>query len=110
MNRPSKEPVSALLIRSHAAGVGVATLWALARASAEAASLAPEAVDFFEAKIRPVLVAECYECHSAQKTKGGLRVDFRDGLRKGGDNGLAVVPGDLAKSLLLTAIKHLDPD
>lgn len=69
-----------------------------------------EAHDFFENKIRPVLAAECVECHGAKKQKGGLRVDHRDGLRKGGDSGPAVVPGDAAKSLLLRAIKHLDPD
>jgi len=71
---------------------------------------AAEALEFFERKIRPVLIAECVECHGAAKQKGGLRVDFRDGLRKGGETAPAVVPGDAAKSLLLSAIKHLDPD
>lgn len=73
----------------------------------EAASTA-----FFEAKIRPVLVEHCYECHSVEtgKSKGGLLVDTRNGIRDGGDSGPAVVPGDPAKSLLLTAIKHSDPD
>jgi len=69
-----------------------------------------EVLEFFESKIRPVLVAECTECHGAAKQKGGLRVDFRDGLRKGGETAPAVVPGEPAKSLLLSAIKHLDPD
>jgi hypothetical protein len=60
-------------------------------------------VEFFETKIRPVLVEHCYKCHSAQaaKLKGGLRLDTRDGLRKGGDSGPAIVPGDPAGSLLL---------
>lgn len=70
----------------------------------------PEAIEFFEKKIRPALVSECAECHGAEKQKGGLRVDSRDALQKGGDTGPAVVPGDPAKSLLLTSIKHLDPD
>lgn len=67
---------------------------------------------FFEAKIRPVLLKHCYECHSAEsgKAKGGLRLDNRDDLRRGGDSGPAVVPGDPAQSLLLTAIRHADPD
>jgi hypothetical protein len=56
--------------------------------------------EFFEKKIRPVLVEQCYRCHSAQakKTRGGLRLDTRDGLLRGGDNGPAVVPGQPAKA------------
>ena len=67
---------------------------------------------FFEAKIRPVLVKHCYECHSAEsgKAKGGLRLDSRDDLRRRGDTGPAVVPGQPGQSLLLTAIRHADPD
>jgi len=69
-------------------------------------------VELFESKIRPVLIQHCYSCHSeqAKKTKGGLRVDTRDGLRKGGETGPAVVPGEGKKSLLLDAIRHSRPD
>ncbi len=60
---------------------------------------------FFESKIRPVLVKECYSCHSAdavktKKLRGGLHLDTREGIRKGGDGGPAVVPGDPKKRLL----------
>lgn len=67
---------------------------------------------FFESKIRPVLTKHCYECHSAEsgKSKGGLMLDTRNAIRAGGDSGPAVVPGDAARSLLLTAMKHSDPD
>jgi hypothetical protein len=70
-----------------------------------------EQVEFFETKVRPVLVARCYKCHSAQsvKVRGGLRLDSRDGLRKGGDSGPALVPGDPAASLLLKALRHQGP-
>jgi len=63
---------------------------------------------FFENKIRPVLVKECYSCHSAQakKARGGLVVDTREGLLKGGDAGPAVVPGKPLESLLLKAMRH----
>ena len=63
---------------------------------------------FFETKIRPVLVTHCYECHAAEsKTiQGGLRVDHAEGLRKGGDSGAAIVPGDVEASLLLAALKY----
>jgi hypothetical protein len=66
---------------------------------------------FFESKVRPVLVEHCYECHSAEtKQKGGLLLDSREALRKGGDNGPAIVPGDPEKSLLIRAVRHADRD
>ncbi len=69
-----------------------------------------EGLDFFEQKIRPVLVERCYECHSAQakKVEGSLLLDSRDAAQKGGDLGPAVVPGDLDKSLLIQAIRYTD--
>jgi len=70
----------------------------------------PRGVEFFEAKIRPVLVQHCYECHSgdANEIKAGLRVDSRAGLRAGGDSGPAVVPEKPAESLLLSALRGED--
>jgi hypothetical protein len=70
----------------------------------------PAGLLFFEQKIRPVLVKECYSCHSAEATKlkGGLRVDGRDALLKGGDTGPAVVPGKPTESLLLKALREDD--
>jgi len=63
----------------------------LVRAAIDLAQL-----DFFEKKIRPVLSEQCYKCHSAtsEKLKGGLRLDSRDAMLKGGDTGPAVAPGD----------------
>lgn len=62
---------------------------------------------FFEQKIRPVLVTHCYECHSATATDvgGDLLLDTRAGIRRGGERGPAVIPGDPAHSLLLTAVR-----
>jgi hypothetical protein len=67
---------------------------------------------FFEAKIRPVLVSKCYDCHSAgaKKVKANLLLDTREGIRKGGDSGPAVVPGDASASLLMKAIRWEDKD
>ncbi|MFM7070402.1 MAG: DUF1553 domain-containing protein, partial [Planctomycetota bacterium] len=72
---------------------------------------APDAVAFFEHKIRPVLVEHCQACHSAEaeksgKLKGGLRVDSKEALRLGGDSGPAVVDGDPGNSLLLAAMRY----
>ncbi len=65
---------------------------------------------FFENKVRPLLVANCYECHSAEakEVKGGLRLDSKHGWEKGGDSGTAIEPGNVAGSLLLTAIRYED--
>ncbi len=68
----------------------------------------PDGIAFFEQKIRPVLVKECYSCHSseAKRIKGGLRLDSRAGLLKGGDSGPAVVPGKPDESRLLDALRY----
>ena len=65
-------------------------------------------IEFFETKIRPVLVQHCYECHSAaaKDIQGGLRLDSRPGIRKGGETGAAVVAGQPGKSLLMAALRH----
>jgi cytochrome c553 len=70
--------------------------------------LNPRDLKFFETKIRPVLVKNCYSCHSAKagKTKGELALDTREGIRAGGESGHGVVPGDLQASLILDAIKY----
>lgn len=74
--------------------------------------LSAEALEFFEKKIRPLLMDRCYECHSAQskKLKGGLRLDSRDGVLKGGDSGPALMPGEPEKSLLIKAVRYTDKD
>lgn len=70
----------------------------------------PAQVEFFEQRIRPILAGECYECHGAEKQKGGLRLDSRDGLLEGGDSGPALVAGNAGGSLLVESIAHADPD
>tara|TARA_Y100000588_G_scaffold56098_1_gene53727 strand:- start:14846 stop:18898 length:4053 start_codon:yes stop_codon:yes gene_type:complete len=66
-----------------------------------------EGTEFFEAKIRPVLVEHCYECHnSSGKAKAKLVLDYKDGLLKGGSEGPAIVPGKPEESLLLQTIRH----
>lgn len=65
-------------------------------------------LEFFEAKIRPVLVEHCYQCHSeqAKNVRGGLLLDSLEGVNQGGDSGAIVVPGDPGESLLLSSLKH----
>jgi hypothetical protein len=78
-------------------------------ASAFYAADGTEGLDFFEKKIRPVLVERCYGCHSAQakSVMGGLRLDSKQGMLRGGDsNKPAVTAGDLEKSRLAIAIQR----
>ncbi|QEG43334.1 PSD1 and planctomycete cytochrome C domain-containing protein [Roseimaritima ulvae] len=75
-----------------------------------AAEPTAEELDFFETKIRPVLVKECYGCHSNKtgNARGGLRLDTKQLTHVGGSSGPAIVPGDLEQSLLYNAITHQD--
>ena len=82
---------------------------------ASAADPDAKQIDFFESKIRPVLVEHCYKCHSAdadsdKKLRGGLRLDTKDGVLKGGDSGAAIVPGRPKDGTLLRALHYTDPD
>ena len=77
-------------------------------ATALAATSAPDSPDFFEARIRPVLANNCFSCHAASQL-GGLRVDSREGILKGGKSGAAMIPGDPDKSLLIQAVRQTNP-
>jgi hypothetical protein len=78
---------------------------------ASPASAQDTGIDFFEKKIRPILVEHCYSCHSKQanKQRGGLLLDSRAGLLEGGDQGPAIVLGKPVESLLIKAVKHTIP-
>lgn len=80
--------------------------------SAADSKLTPEQLDFFEKKVRPIFVDNCYKCHSpdAEKIKGGLLLDTRAGVLKGGDTGPAIVPGNPDMSLLIQAIRYTNKD
>lgn len=81
---------------------------AVAAADEPAAAGTAEQLAFFESKIRPVLVAHCYQCHAAESkiVQGGLRLDSRAGLLAGGDSGPAISADDSATSLLLQALRY----
>ena len=66
---------------------------------------AADGVAFFEVKVRPLLIARCYECHSAEKEiKGELALDAKAGWQRGGEHGAALVPGKPDDSLLFKAV------
>lgn len=102
-----------------AAGVATALLCALAVATSTGVAAGTEpnravpdraALDFFESSVRPILITHCYECHSSNKHDGGLSLDSRDGVSRGGDSGPAFIPGKPNESRLIEAIRYKNPD
>ncbi|MEK6260136.1 MAG: DUF1549 domain-containing protein, partial [Planctomycetota bacterium] len=85
------------------AAVWFALLPALVRADDKPSTADAE---FFEAKVRPLLIAKCQECHATEKPKNNLRLDSREALLAGGDSGPAAVVGKPAESLLLDVISY----
>jgi len=88
--------------------LGLTSLVAWGQDKPKAAPVDAEGLEFFEKKIRPVLVDKCYGCHSAdaKKLKAGLRLDTREGTLKGGESGAAtVVPGDPEHSQLVKVLR-----
>ncbi len=69
----------------------------------------PKGIEFFENKVRPLLVDRCFECHSStKKIKGGLSLDSKEAILKGGDTGTSLVPGNPDASLLIKAVRYHD--
>ena len=103
-----KSPLILRPIRRLAAAAAlVFTAFTSPAADALTEKISPEQLAFFEKKIRPVLVTKCYKCHAAdaEKIKGGLVLDTRDGIRMGGETGHGITPGDLKDSLVIRAMR-----
>jgi mono/diheme cytochrome c family protein/cytochrome c553 len=77
-----------------------------------ASALTPAEVTFFENNVRPLLDSKCYSCHSAraEKVKGGLRLDSREGVLAGGNNGPVIVAGKPDESPLIIAVRYANED
>jgi cytochrome c len=65
--------------------------------------------EFYTTKVKPIFDANCARCHGGMNHRGGLNIDTRESLLKGGHTGPAIVPGDPSKSLLVTLIRHEGP-
>jgi cytochrome c553 len=85
------------------AGLGA---WGVSLARAAGEGPDRSQLDFFESRVRPILATNCQSCHGASKQKGGLRLDSREAVLKGGQSGPAVAPGEPDRSLLIEAIGY----
>src|SRR2546430_1353067 len=88
-------------------------LFVFASLNVRGGTLDAEMSQFFETQVRPLLVQQCYQCHSGEggkKLKGNLSLKSRQGVLHGGDTGPAAVPGDVAHSLLIKAVRYNEPD
>jgi cytochrome c len=90
--------------------VGVAAMvlvgWGLRVGAQQVDASKPE---FYTTKVLPILKANCYACHGNGNHKGGLSLETRAGILKGGLDGAVLVPGDPKKSLLVRLIRHEGP-
>ena len=91
---------------------GVGLVWAAEAPKPEAAAPAgkpdPKALEHFEGKVRPLLLANCVACHQGEKAQGALRMDSPQFFFKGGPSGPLVTPGDPDKSLLIKAVLYTE--
>jgi cytochrome c553 len=90
-------------------GILLSSILAAGPADGAAAPTA-EQVRFFETAVRPVLAEHCQKCHGEKKQWGGLRLDSRQALLAGGENGPAIVPGQPEQSRLIRAVRQTDDE
>ncbi len=80
--------------------IGLARVWA---------DEDPARPEFYTTRVKPIFDANCARCHGGENHRGGLNIDTREGMLKGGHDGTVLVPGDPAKSLLVRLIRHEGP-
>src|SRR5580658_1168197 len=93
-------------VMAAAALAGWSLLGGLRPVAAQDAASTPA---FYTEKVRPIFVATCGQCHLGVNRKGGLSLETKAATMKGGRDGVVIVPGDPAKSLLVKLIRHEGP-
>lgn len=80
--------------------------WGIGTVGAEEDAARPE---YYSTRVKPIFEANCMRCHGGLNRRGGLNMDTRESMLKGGHDGSVLVPGDPAKSLLVKLIRHEGP-
>ena len=88
-----------------------AILWPDAPVSAQtaAAGVDPASIEFYTSSVQPILKTNCYSCHGGINHRGGLKLDTKAGMLKGGKEGVVLTPGHPEDSLLIKLIRHEGP-
>jgi mono/diheme cytochrome c family protein len=107
--KPASRNLQAAALTLAATGlIAGAALWCPAAVSAQA-DPAPNTEAYYTQKVQPIFQANCYRCHGAPNHRGGLQLDNKAGLLKGGKDGAVLVPGHPEQSLLISLIRHEGP-
>ncbi|MEC7679893.1 MAG: PSD1 and planctomycete cytochrome C domain-containing protein [Planctomycetota bacterium] len=85
---------------------GIALVLTLVSVSQAWGDSSDQATKFFENQVRPLLAQHCFECHSGDRSEGGLRLDGKQSMIQGGDSGPALSPGKPEESLMITAVRY----
>ena len=86
------------------------TGWGLRAGTVQAAGQNEAAKpEFYTTKVQPIFQANCYKCHGGMNHRGGLNIQTRAGMLKGGHDGTVLIPGDPTNSLLVRLIRHEGP-
>ncbi len=98
-------------MRGLVVGFGLAAIGLISLRLGSVAAQADQAASpvFYTAKVKPILDANCARCHGGINHRGGLNLDTRAGMLRGGHDGTVLVPGDPDKSLLVRLIRHQGP-
>ncbi len=95
------------MTRALAIGLSILAVVAIRAEGQESRSApTPAQLEFFEKKVRPILAENCFKCHGPEMQKGGLRLDSREAILKGGDTGPAIVPKRPDESELIKAVRY----
>lgn len=89
--------------------VALTLIWGLRGTKAVHAGEDASRPEFYTGSVRPILVANCFRCHGGMNHRGGLNMETRAALLKGGKDGAALVPGDPERSLLVRLMRHEGP-
>ena len=103
---------SILVFLAGLGAIGFAPVLSAQMQMSEMDELSAQDERFFESSVRPILVEHCYSCHAAdaERIRGGLVLDSKEGWEVGGISGPAIVPGDPDDSLLIEAVRWSDKD
>ena len=103
-------PLHVLALGIAAAGLAsAAAFWHPVSVQASPKASQPDPAEFYSTKVQPILQTNCYRCHGGMNHRGGLTLDTKAGMMKGGHDGAVIVPGHPEQSLLIKLIRHEGP-